>query len=116
MEHLASPCYAKERTFKLEFEIEYPEKKSKPERKRTRKQYKNPIFIALEWKRLFDEGRYSSQAELAREMGISRARVTQIMNLLKLDKGMIKKLVDLGGTLSSPIVTERGLRKIVRDY
>ena len=45
--------------------------------------YRNPIFLAREWRRSLDNGEYVSPAALARHVNVSRARVTQIMNLLK---------------------------------
>jgi hypothetical protein len=39
-----------------------------------------------------DSGQVKNQAELARLKGISRARVTQILNLLKIDKNVLKKM------------------------
>ena len=37
---------------------------------------------------------YLSKAELARKWGISRARVTQIMNLMKLESEIIDQRID----------------------
>jgi len=41
---------------------------------------------------MIDSGEVKNQAELAREKGISRTRVTQISNILKLDKSIIDNL------------------------
>ena len=38
---------------------------------------------ALEWQRQLDAGEVASRAEIARREGISRARVTQIMAMLR---------------------------------
>ena len=35
---------------------------------------------------MIDNGQVNNQSDIARKLGISRARVTQILNLLKLDK------------------------------
>jgi len=51
---------------------------------RTSKPHRNPIALAREWDALLADGTYSSRAELARSLGISRARVTQVLNLLNL--------------------------------
>lgn len=45
--------------------------------------YGNPLRLAREWQKGLETGRCASQAAIAREHGISRARVTQLMNLLK---------------------------------
>ena len=60
-----------------------------------------------------EKGEYKSQADLARKKGISRARVTQILNLLKLDPEVQEMVVGLGDPLKSGSVTERKLRAIV---
>jgi len=54
--------------------------------------YRNPICLAREYKRMIDSGQVKNQAELARKLGISRARVTQILSLLKLDSFIIQEL------------------------
>lgn len=69
-------------------------------------QYRNPIFLAREWQRGLSEGKYSSRADLSRKMGVSRARVTQILNLLKLPEDIIEKICALGDPLSKQVVTE----------
>ena len=58
---------------------------------------------------MINSGEAKNQAELARIKGISRARVTQILNLLKLDSDIIQKLDKLGDPLESKIVTENCL-------
>ncbi len=54
-----------------------------------------------------------SQADLSRKLGISRARVCQILRLLNLSPTMLNKLEELGNPLSSNFITERKLRKLV---
>ena len=39
------------------------------------------LALAYRWQRLIDEGQIENQAEIARSMGLTRARVSQIMNL-----------------------------------
>jgi len=62
---------------------------------------------------MIDPGKVKNQAELAKMKGISRARVTQILNLLKLDSNIIQKLEKLGDPLKSKIITERMLRPYI---
>ena len=59
---------------------------------------------------MIDNGQVKNQAELAKLKGVSRARVTQILNLLKLDSLIIQELEKLGDPLKSRIITERILR------
>ena len=62
---------------------------------------------------MIDSGEVKNQAELAKMKGISRARVTQILNLLRLDKIIIRRLEKLGDPLKSRIVNKRMLRPYV---
>ena len=62
---------------------------------------------------MIESGEVKNQAELARIKGISRARVTQILSLLKLDSLIIQELEKLGDPLKSNIMTERMLRPYV---
>jgi hypothetical protein len=75
-------------------------------------QYRNPIFLAQEWQKDLSEGKYSSRADLSSKMGVSRARVSQILNLLKLPEDIIDKAYAMGDPLPKPIVTERSFRQL----
>lgn len=48
------------------------------------KTYECPIHEAKRYERLLSDPFINSQADVARELGITRARVSQIMGLLKL--------------------------------
>ena len=52
-----------------------------------------------------------NRADLARKLGLSRARVTQILNLLKLPEGIILEIEAMGDYWSRQLVTERQLRR-----
>lgn len=75
--------------------------------------YRNPIYLAKEYKEMIDRSKVKNQAELARLKGISRARVTQILNILKLDKSIIDKLEQIGDPMDKKVISERELRKII---
>ncbi len=62
---------------------------------------------------MLENGLPSSQADLARKLGISRARVTQVLRLLRLNPDLLQTVASLGDPLRLPIVTERRLRPIV---
>jgi hypothetical protein len=99
------------RTFRTEFRwLVYRAQASRPKAKKT---YRNPVALALEWRKALDRGHYSSPADLARKEGISRARVTQILNLLRLSPRVIEITRSLGDPLHSPLVTERQLRRLI---
>ena len=46
--------------------------------------YPNPIKTVLQYSQMLDDGQAQTQADLARLLGISRAKVTQMLNVLKL--------------------------------
>jgi len=62
---------------------------------------------------MIDSGKVKNHAELARIKGISRARVIQILNLLKLDKNIIDNLEQIGNPMDKKVISEEGLRKII---
>ncbi len=71
------------------------------------------MYLAKEYKKMIDNGQAKNQAELASQLGISRARVTQILRLLKLDPLTLQELEKLGDPLESKIITKRMLRPYV---
>lgn len=52
-------------------------------------------------------------AELARRLGVSRARVTQVLRLTRLAPDVLRTIAELGDPLPTPIITERMLRPVV---
>ena len=52
-----------------------------------------------------------SRAGLARKLGISRARVTHFLNLLKLPEELIEEVERMGDYWGRRLVTERMLRR-----
>lgn len=56
----------------------------------------------------------ASRADLARELGVTRARVTQVLDLLDLAPDVLNGVAALGDPLTQPIVTERMLRPLTR--
>jgi hypothetical protein len=62
---------------------------------------------------MIDSGKVRNQAELAKIKDISRARITQILNLLKLDKSIIDNLEQIGDPMDRKVISERELRKII---
>ena len=105
----SSPDCNIDRTFISKFYFQTAVKKS-PAPKKT---YRNPIYLAKEYKKMIVLGEAKNQAELARIKGISRARVTQILNLLKLDKSIIDNLEQIGDPMDKKVISERELRKII---
>ncbi|MGQ9628669.1 MAG: hypothetical protein ACUVV0_17415 [Anaerolineae bacterium] len=95
------------------FEFPAAKKESKGTKHRPSRFYRNPVYLAQEWQEALLNGDGSCPADLARKLGVSRARVTQMLRLLNLAPEVLKAIAALGDPLPSPIVTERRLRPIV---
>lgn len=67
---------------------------------------------AHEWRRQLDTGEVRTQAEIALSEGITRARVTQVMALLRLAPEIQERILRLPEVDRHPVVTERALRSI----
>jgi hypothetical protein len=67
------------------------------------------VILAQEWQnRLKHE--HDTPAELARKLRVSRARITQILRLLRLAPDVLQQLAALRYPLPTPVITERILR------
>jgi hypothetical protein len=78
------------------------------------RQYRNPISLAQEWQSMLGAGECPSRADLARKLGVTRARVTQVLGLLELAPDVVTSVLALGDPLPQPIVTERMLRPLLK--
>jgi hypothetical protein len=75
---------------------------------------RNPIVLAEEWRGRLVAGEVRSRADLARMLGVSRARVTQVLALLSLPSDLQDKVKALGDPLlAPPPVSEKALRRLV---
>ena len=73
----------------------------------------NPILRALEFQKILTNKEVKSKNELAKKIGLSRVRVTQIMNLLKLNPEILKRIA-LFEPAAFNFLTERKLRPLTR--
>jgi len=67
---------------------------------------------AIEWQALLESGQVVSQAEVARQEGITGARVTQIMGMLRLAPEIQENILTPAGAFQRRPVAERMLRPI----
>ena len=111
--HDGSPYKSKDRTFRAVFRLAILPNGRKQGKSKPARSYRNPVSIAREWKKMLDSGEYASQTALALKLGISRVRVTQVLNLLRLAPEVLEEIAGLGDPLASPIVTERKIRPLV---
>jgi hypothetical protein len=72
------------------------------------------LQMALEWQRQLDAGEAVPQAAIARREGITRARVTQIMAMLRLAPEIREHIARMPDVVNRPAISERALRPIVR--
>lgn len=105
-----SPSYLKGRTFTIQFIL--PDF-SNIRKTKHQKVYQNPIYKAMEWQEMLDKGQFKSKAELGRHFGVSRVRVVQMLNLLKLETEVIEKLKAAGKSFNKKILGEKTLRRIL---
>ncbi len=76
---------------------------------RSSRQHRNPIALAQERQRALDDGEWPSRAALARQLGVCRVRVTQVLGLLELAPKVVHAIAVLGNSLPRSIVSERPL-------
>lgn len=75
---------------------------------------RNPIALAREWEALLADGTFASRADLARKFGVSRARVTQVLNLLDFAPAVLEIISALGDPLPGRGIAEHTLRQLIR--
>ena len=82
---------------------------------KSQKRFANPILVAQNYRSILDADDNLNQAKLAKREGVSRARVTQILNLLDLDQDIQDYVCGLADTdLRFKVLTDRSLRELVR--
>jgi hypothetical protein len=84
-----------------------------PPKKRRRSSGAKFLRLAKEWQRQLDDGEIASQAAIARREGITRARVSQIMSLLRLAPPLQRRILSVKAN-SGEIIAERALRRLAR--
>jgi hypothetical protein len=74
----------------------------------------SPVALALAFQQMLEDGEVNNRSDLARKVGLTRARVTQILNLLKLPDSVIRNLCSVSEPKSLVFFSERRLRSITR--
>lgn len=69
--------------------------------------------MAIDWRRQLDAGEVQNKAEIAQREGITRARVTQVMRLLRLAREFQEQILTMSKTIRKPEITERRLRPLI---
>ena len=68
---------------------------------------------AVRWQRMLSSGVVTSRAEVARLEGVTRARVTQVLALLRLAPEIQQRILKLPPTTASRALSERSLRPLI---
>jgi len=90
----------------------HPAKGPKPPKKTGPSSAARFLRLAQKWQRQLDAGEIESQAAIARREGLTRARVTQIMSLLRLAHEVQKKILEKQKTKAAAPLSERALRSL----
>jgi len=72
------------------------------------------LALAHRLQRAIDAGDYKDRAEVARQLALTRARVTQILDLLLLAPDIQEQIIFLERVDGREPVSERRLRNVVR--
>ncbi len=72
------------------------------------------LALAHRLQRAIDRGEYRDRAELARQLGFTRARITQILDLLLLAPDIQEHVVHIEAVDGVEPLAERALREVVR--
>ena len=75
---------------------------------------RNPIALAEEWQALVISGEVSTSAQLARELGVSRAHVTQVLGLLHLAPQVKIAILALGDPIEGRLLGAHSLRSLTK--
>jgi len=96
-----SPDNSIEGTFSFSFELPRYITSPRPAPQRQVTPRPNPILLALEWDKALKDGLVPNRATLARLKGLSRARITQVLDLLTLSPDVIARLSRPGDGIST---------------
>ena len=69
---------------------------------------------AVAWRQELDSGAVATQADIARREGVTRARVTQVLMLLRLAPDIQESILSLSEHPKPPALSEVVLRPLVR--
>lgn len=89
-----------------------PTRPPKPPRAARPPRVVETLLKAMEWRRELDKGEVPDQATIAKREGVSRARGTQVLMLLRLAPDIQESLLSLPGSPNPPRLPERILRPI----
>jgi len=80
--------------------------------RRSRPRIIEALNRARDWQRMIDAGEVKNAAQIARDHDVTRARVSQVMTLLRLAPEIVEYIDDLDGSEGCLHLTERKVRAI----
>ena len=109
-----SPAHTRLRTF-VWARFELPRRVYTPRPSGTiRNERPNPIALALAWQRRLDSSEVASRAELARQVGVTPAYVTQVLSLLLLVPEVKSLVLSFGDPMRAKGIGIHRLRSLLR--
>ena len=72
----------------------------------------NPISIALKYQKIYEETAHQSMEQVGQQFGVSRVRIHQMLNLLKLNQRIIDFIQNITNPRQSNFWNEHRLRSI----
>ena len=115
---IGSPTRPTLRTFAWAcFKLPQPASRRNPSES-IRQERRNPVALALDWQQHLDSSEFTCRAELARQLGITRAHVTQVLSLLHLAPEVRSLILSLGDPIKENglgISTLRSLLHLLVD-
>lgn len=92
--------------------IPSPRDKPKPPREPKTPRVAEFLRKAIEWQRQLHSGEVRKQADIARREGVTRARVTQVMGMLRLAPEIQEQILSMPDAVPCSSLAERMLRPI----
>ena len=81
-------------------------------KRRFRPRVLETLATAKAWQAMIDTGEVKNAAQIAKDMGVTRARISQVMGLLRLAPEILDHIDDMDGNEGCLHLTERKLRNI----
>ena len=72
----------------------------------------NPITIALKYQKMYEDSAFQTMEKVGQQLGVSRVRIHQMLNLLKLDQRIIDFILNITNPRQSNFWNEHRLRSI----
>lgn len=94
--------------------VPLPRRKPKPPMEPKPPRVTELLRKAIQWHSQIESDQIANQAQIAQQEGITRARVTQVMSLLRLNPEIQEAILAMSDSFSRTHVTEHALRPITQ--